>query len=166
MSTFLAIDFETANYYRDSACAVGLTLVQDDRVVRSEQHLIRPPSRWFTFTYIHNLTWDDVAAAPTFEELWPVLGKQLSAADYLVAHNASFDNSVLKACCGAYNLERPNTPFLCTVQLARSQWGIYPTKLPDVCDHLDISLNHHDAGSDAAACAQIVIEAQRLGWSP
>jgi len=30
---FLALDFETANYYRDSACALGLVRVEDDKIV-------------------------------------------------------------------------------------------------------------------------------------
>ena len=29
---FAAIDFETANYARDSACAVGITIVQAGRI--------------------------------------------------------------------------------------------------------------------------------------
>jgi DNA polymerase-3 subunit epsilon len=165
MSTFLAIDFETANYYRDSACAVGLTLVRGGRVIKSEQYLIRPPSRWFTFTYIHNLTWEDVCAAPTFDQVWPAFHAKLTEVDFVAAHNASFDRGVLEACCGRYGLESPETPFVCTVQVARAQWGIFPTKLPDVCRHLDIPLDHHNAGSDAEACARIVLEAQRHGWA-
>ena len=30
---FLALDFETANYYRDSACALGLARVENDKIV-------------------------------------------------------------------------------------------------------------------------------------
>ena len=42
--------------------------------------------------------------------------------------------------------------------------SIFPTKLPDVCGHLDIPLNHHDAGSDSLACAKIVVAAEGEGW--
>jgi DNA polymerase-3 subunit epsilon len=42
-------------------------------------------------------------------------------------------------------------------------WGIYPTKLPNVCRHLGISLNHHEASSDAEACARIMIRALEEG---
>jgi DNA polymerase-3 subunit epsilon len=54
-------------------------------------------------------------------------------------------------------------PYFCTVQLARQNWNIRPTKLPDVCRHLNLSLNHHDALSDAEACANIVLAAIRDG---
>ena len=39
-------------------------------------------------------------------------------------YNASFDRSVLLACCARYRLRAPRTPFTCTVQLARAKWGI------------------------------------------
>jgi DNA polymerase-3 subunit epsilon len=53
----------------------------------------------------------------------------------------------------------PDIPFRCSMVTARRTWGIYPTKLPDVCRHLRISLNHHDASSDAEACARIMMRA-------
>lgn len=164
MTTFAAIDFETANYSADSACAVGLVIVKDHRIVRREHHLIRPPDRWFAFTHIHGLTWDDVRDAPTFAELWPVLRELTAGADFLAAHNASFDRRVLDSCCRTYDLCQPSQPFVCTVKVARTIWGVYPTKLPDVCRHLNIPLNHHQADSDAEACARIVIAARKAGW--
>ncbi len=65
MSNFVAIDFETANHSRTSACAVGLVHVQDGKIIAEETLLIRPPQRQFVFTYIHGLTWDDVKDEPT-----------------------------------------------------------------------------------------------------
>ena len=56
MATFTAIDFETANYSRDSACAVGVVVVTRRRIVERKRILIRPPSREFTFTWLHGLT--------------------------------------------------------------------------------------------------------------
>jgi DNA polymerase-3 subunit epsilon len=66
---------------------------------------------------------------------------------------------VLRACCEAAGLAMPATPFLCTVKLARQTWQLHPTKLPDVCRHLNIVLTHHHAASDAEACARIVLAA-------
>ena len=53
---------------------------------------------------------------------------------------------------------------MCTVRLARSQWGITPTKLNNVCEALNIPLNHHEALSDARASAKIVMIAESEGW--
>ncbi len=157
MTTFVALDFETADRYRDSACSIGLVRVVQGQVVDKAHYLIRPPRRLFEFTHIHGITWGMVANQPDFAELWPTLTDMLAGADFLVAHNASFDRSVLNACCQAYGIEPPVAEFVCTVKLARQTWNIRPTKLPNVCDYLGIPLNHHDALSDAEACAQIAI---------
>jgi DNA polymerase-3 subunit epsilon len=156
---FVAIDFETANYAQNSACSIGLVKVNDGKIVDKAMHLIRPPSKEFVFTYVHGLTWRDVADADDFGKLWPEIESLLDGAEFLVAHNAPFDRGVLHACCEHYGLSRPSLPFRCTVQLARQTWSVFPTKLPDVCRYLSIPLNHHEALSDALACAQIVIAA-------
>jgi DNA polymerase III subunit epsilon len=165
VTRFAAIDFETANFSRDSACAIGVVIVENGRVVDTMSDLIRPPARWFHFTDIHGITWEDVENAPTFDTVWKEIERQLPRVKFMAAHNAPFDQGVLAACCDLYNLPVPAQPFVCTVTLAPAQWGIYPTKLPNVCKELRISLKHHDAASDAEACARIVIAAQSKGWA-
>jgi len=164
MNKFAAIDFETANNSRDSACSIGVVVVEDGIIVEHFHELIRPPTRHFLFTHIHGLTWNDVKDAPKFDEVWSSIKSELTGINFLAAHNAPFDQGVLLSCCSTYGIRRPSYPFVCTVGLARSHWNIYPTKLPNVCDRLGIDLNHHDAGSDAEACARIVIAAQEDGW--
>lgn len=166
LSTFVAIDFETATRRLDSACAVGLAACCEAQVVLSRSYMIRPPRRRFTFTRLHGIAWDDVRDAPTFEELWPALRGWIDRATFIAAHNAAFDRSVLLACCQRYGLRLPRRVFICTVALARSQWSLHPTNLSEVCRRLRIPLRHHDARSDAAACARIVLAAESNGWRP
>lgn len=163
MNSFVAIDFETANPQRGSACAVGLAKARNGEIETVQSFLIRPPSSWFALTHVHGLRWEDVRNAPTFGELWPTLLPWFDGAELIAAHNASFDRSVLRACCRMYGICSPRLPFTCTVELARSQWRIYPTRLPDVCRQLGVSLRHHDPGSDAEACARIVLAAEAEG---
>ena len=158
---FVAIDFETANYQPDSACAVGLVKVAGGEIVDKAVHLIRPPTKQFVFTYVHGLTWKDVANSEDFGALWPKLAPLLAGATFFAAHNASFDRSVLRACCASHGLRAPSLPFRCTVQISRRAWNIRPTKLSDVCKKLEIPLNHHEALSDAMACAKIVLVAAK-----
>lgn len=158
---FVALDFETANHYRNSACAIALVRVVRGHITRRASHLIRPPFRRFDFTHLHGLTWRDVRDAPTFAELWPQLLHLLDGVQLVAAHNAGFDRGVLRACCEWYGMSTPAVPFTCTVQLARRVWGLRPTKLPDVARHLGLRLDHHDPLSDAEACARIMIAATK-----
>lgn len=157
--TFVALDFETADHGRDSACQIAAIRVEDGAIVARAVHYVRPPRSTFFFTDIHGITWKQVAREPTFAELWPRVAPIFDGAAFIAAHNASFDRSVLNACCAAARMPAPAPPFLCTVKLARSAWSLNPAKLPDVCRHLGIPLRHHDAASDAEACARIVLAA-------
>jgi DNA polymerase III subunit epsilon len=57
----------------------------------------------------------------------------------------------------------PEARYVCTVKLARRVWDIRPTSLSNVCGYLGLPLKHHEALSDAEACAGIVIAARRSG---
>jgi DNA polymerase-3 subunit epsilon len=160
---FAAIDFETADYGRDSACAVALVVAEEGGIVCKEYALIRPPRKEFVFSYLHGITWHDVKDKPVFGEVWKKIRKQFAGIDFVAAHNASFDRGVLHACCDNFGIRPPATEYLCTMKLSRRVWGIRPTKLSDVCKHLCIPLQHHDAASDALACAKIVLEASEKG---
>lgn len=154
--SFVAIDFETANSSRDSACSVAIIRVESLEIVSRSYRLIKPPSPHFMFTDIHGITWSDVRSEPTFKELWPELRPLFDGISFIAAHNASFDSSVMKACCSTYGLVPPATPYLCTVKLARQTWQLNPANLPSVCSYLGLRLEHHNALSDAEACANIV----------
>lgn len=157
--TFAAIDFETADHHPDSACAVSIVRVEGSEIASQVTRLIRPPRSAFEFTHIHGISWSDVRNEPAFGEVWPALVPLLEGVSFLAAHNAAFDRGVLQACCSAAEVPVPLVPFRCTVQIARKAWNLRPTRLPDVCAHLGISLNHHDPASDAEACARIVLAA-------
>jgi DNA polymerase-3 subunit epsilon len=161
--TFVAIDFETADYRSDSACAIGMVRVDRGTIVATESRLIRPPRSWIQFTHIHGITWKDVAGQPCFADLWPELEPFLDGADYLVAHNAGFDRGVLRACCAAAGWEPPGHPYVCSLRLARRAWQLPGYSLSAVCGHLKIPLRHHDALSDALGAAKIVLAAQAAG---
>ena len=162
MSTFVAIDFETADPGADSACAVALVRVEGWEVVAKAVRLIRPPRRWIQFSYIHGIEWQHVADQPPFGDVWPQLMPLLDGADQLVAHNAPFDRDVLRACCEAagpgnadgavslYRARSPGGPGTCGRRTCRP-----------CCRFLNIPLNHHDPLSDAEAAARIVIAARK-----
>jgi DNA polymerase III subunit epsilon len=153
----VALDFETATTQADSACAIGMAVIQDHKLVQQQSYLIRPPRRTFEFSYLHGITWNDVKASPTFPELIPEINQLIADADYIAAHNAGFDRKVLHTCYGAAGFQPPKNPFVCTVKIARRTWKMRENSLDVVCDRLHIPLNHHDHTSDALACARIVL---------
>lgn len=160
-TSFAAIDFETADHQRDSACSVAVVRIENGRIVDQLHTLLRPPRKEFVFTYLHGITWAMVRRAPTFGDAWPNLLKLLTGVELVAAHNASFDRGVLRSCAERAGLIIPDLRFECTVRLAREVLGIYPATLENVCRKLRIPLNkHHDALCDASASARIVLAAR------
>jgi DNA polymerase-3 subunit epsilon len=132
-------------------------LVEGGRVLRQEVRLIKPPRpmAWHN-TRVHGLTDAMVAGAPRFAEVWLELLPLLEGVECLVAHNAPFDRSVLTNCCAAARLEAPRLRWEDTVTLAKRAWPDLPRHKLDVCcEHLGITLQHHEALSDALACAEV-----------
>ena len=162
-STFVAIDFETADHSPDSACALGLIRVSGIRIVKRKYFLIRPPRRSFFFTPVHGICWEHVQRQPTFEVLWPRIRELFLGADFIASHNVSFDRRVLESCCQAAKIETLDLRYVCTMKLARRVWDIRPTGLSIVSRYLGMPVIHHDALSDAEACAGIVVAALRSG---
>lgn len=121
---FIAFDFETANQYRTSACSLGIAIVKNNIVTECKEWLIRPfPFEFSPFnTAIHGITADDVESAPTFQQLWPEICPYFEN-QTVVAHNASFDFSVLRRTLEHYQIPVPNLKILCTYRIAQS---LYP----------------------------------------
>ncbi|MCJ2051408.1 3'-5' exonuclease [Methylobacterium sp. J-070] len=161
--TVLALDFETANERRDSACAVGLAWIADGRVVRRESHLIRPPEMRFSpgNIRVHGILPANVADEPDFGTVMAPYLEDLRRG-LILAHNASFDIGVLRAGLARAGLPVPDLAYLCTVQVARR---VFPAPegcgLGKVARRLGIRFEHHDAGEDAFACAEIALAAMR-----
>ncbi|MCL2647205.1 MAG: exonuclease domain-containing protein [Phycisphaerales bacterium] len=156
---FTAIDFETANSYRGSACAVGLAVVKDGQIVGRFHSLIRPVPCKFDLknVSIHGITEKDVADAPTFVELWPTLQSRIFGP--LVAHNALFDMGVLQCACDDGKIEYPKVECFCTMDLSRLAWPEQPKHALDhIAEMLGISFKHHHAEEDAMVCSLIAID--------
>ncbi len=167
--TFVAFDFETADFGADSACSMALVKFEGGEVAERRHWLIRPPRSSFRFTHIHGIRWADVSHAPDFRAVWLEARPLLRGADYLAAHNASFDRRVLLASAARTGLAPRLPPFLCTLKLARHLWSLASYRLPDVAAHLRLpTFRHHDALADAQACAGIVRAAAtqaRAAWT-
>jgi DNA polymerase-3 subunit epsilon len=157
--SFAAIDFETANRNSNSACSLGMVVVAKGEIVREKEVRICPPSSIFEFTHIHGLTWAMVRDSPGFKDAWEEIREFIQGVEFFAAHNASFDRRVLHTLCRENHIEIPGQKFLCTLAISRKVLKIFPSNLAEVCSRLDIPLHHHQALSDARACANIVLQA-------
>lgn len=162
---FVAVDVETANHKRGSICCIGVAEVAAGEVVRVEQWLTAPPPSLSTFNGInigiHGIRPGDVVDAPSFSErfsqLLDVVGDRL-----VLAHNASFESSAFNEACRESGLPSPTWDLACSMHLAKAILPASSYKLDHLCRTLDIDLNHHQAGSDAEACARLTIHLARI----
>lgn len=162
MRTF-AIDFETANAKRASACALGVVELLGLELAFPQDYLIRPKDMVFQGINIgvHGIHPEDVAEEPEFPEIWRQ-AMPSSEPMTLLAHNAAFDMSVLRDSLALYGMKAPAVSYLCTVAVAQKVWPhLRDHKLPTVSEFLAITLDHHQAGSDAVACGKIAIAAMQ-----
>ena len=157
---FTAIDFETANAKRVSACSIGMARVREGKIVDTFYELIRPEVMDFNYinVSIHGITAEMVKDAPTFLELYPEICEFIDG-DVLVAHNVSFEQSVINQVLTQGGMELPDFDYLCTLYMSKVN---YPRrlgyKLDDVCkDLLGKKVNHHNALEDAVACAELAV---------
>ncbi len=154
---YIAIDFETANNNRISACAIGLTFVKNNTIVFSKKYFINPPEteRFKKFhTGIHGIVKDDVANSMSFGELWNYEFSKYFNNNLIVFHNASMELAILKNLFKYYSIEPYNISYLDTMLLA-GKLG-YSTRLVDLANKFNIEIkNHHDPESDSEMCALI-----------
>lgn len=156
LNNFTSIDFETFTAERSSACAIGLVKVKNGQIVHKFYSLINPipDTREYNNSAINGISRDMVDAAPTFQDLWPIISNIIGN-DVLVAHNAEFDHSVWHELHKYYKCIDPDLHrFLCTYKMT-------DLSLEDACAKFGIVMGcHHDALDDAIACANIMLAAQ------
>ena len=154
--TIIALDFETANPKRSSACALGLVVFDHNRIRYEWSTLINPEQEFSGINIgIHGIRPDDVANAPTVKrlvrELWPVMDGATFAS------HSSFDVGVVNAISQTAGVRPPNSFWLDSCEIARNLWTNLPNhKLNTVCAHLKFEFRHHDALDDARACCHIL----------
>lgn len=154
---FTAIDFETATGYHP--CSVGIVTVQNGIIVDEFVTLIKPPKNEYNpFTIrVHGIYPKDTVNSKSFAQVYPEIEKRLKNT-VVVAHNESFDRNVLMKSMLLHGLNYEDLNIApkweCTVKIYKAK-GLKPTKLSDCCREMKIQLNHHEALSDARACAKL-----------
>lgn len=162
---YIAFDVETPNGANDRMSAIGVSIVEQGRIVEEFTTLVNPETHFNYFNVLlTGITPEAVCTAPTFPQLWHRL-KPLLSDGLLLAHNAPFDMGVLGKCLRAYSIEwKPLADYACTCRMSRACFpSLENHRLNTVCKYLDISLSHHQALSDSRACAEIFCACREKG---
>jgi len=165
MINFVAIDFETAD--PTHPCSLGIAVVEDSKITLVKQWLIKPacyPYFHFYSQKIHGIKKEDVEFQPEFDGLWPQI-KPYIENQIIVAHNAHFDVGILRKTLIHYKIPIPRFTSFCSYTTARIAWkDSKKASLDFLCEQEGIEFEHHNADSDAYACAKLFLrELEILG---
>jgi len=159
---FFALDVETATNDRGSICQIGVACVRPDNSIVTWVNYVDPQVDHWVYTYLHGISARTVQGAPTFAQLLPVL--KVALAGTTVYQHSGFDRSAVAAACGNSNLPIPAWDWQDSVHVARTTWpellGNGGHGLASLKQHLGLVFDHHDAGEDARAAAEVVLRAE------
>lgn len=160
---FVALDVETSCGASSSICQIGLGCVRPDNSVLTYATYVNPEQRFDPFNIrLHGIDPETVADAPTFPEVWARLLPFLNP-HHLIQHS-NFDKTAIAAACAAYRLPRPDLSWSDSVKIARKAWPEFRGQgghgLAHLKERLGLEFQHHDAGEDARAAAQVVLQAE------
>lgn len=172
----IGIDVETACPVHGAICSIGVAVVLAGEVLREQHWYVDPGTRFDPrFIDIHGITPAMIEGKPKLGEAWSDIHRFIEdsieqtrqprlfadmgggmsddgPSALFVAHNAQFDRMQIERALGA------PLPFrlACTVAMSRRAFPrLERHNLKTVSAHLRIDLKHHDALSDARACALI-----------
>ncbi len=163
--TYIIFDIETTGLspQKEAITEIGAVKLMDGEVVDTFSKLVNPnqsiPPK---ITEITGITDDMVKDAPSIEQILPLF-LEFCGKNPVVAHNASFDVSFIKA--AAERLETAfDNPVIDTVQLSKE---LFPDEdkhnLEAVCRRMEVSLtNHHRALDDAKATAKAFVKMRQI----
>ncbi|MCE8526986.1 exonuclease [Ruegeria pomeroyi] len=160
---FFALDVETAHHDRGSICQIGVACVRYDNSIETWKTLVNPRTRHWVFSGLHGIDAKMVQGAPTIDTVLKVLDPFLMGRT--VYQHSGFDRSAIRAACLTLGRDEPAWYWQNSVSIARHAWPELKEKggfgLASLKKHLGLSFEHHDAGEDARAAAQVVLMAKR-----
>ncbi|MDB6177920.1 exonuclease domain-containing protein [Paracoccus sp. Z330] len=164
---FVAVDVETANENSHSICQIGLALVDHDNTIRTYSCFVNPRENFARFNIdLHGINHRKVAGAPAFPEIFGTLSDFLNR--HILIQHSTFDRGAFNGACDLAAIEKIKSQWIDSVQIARRAWPEFKGNgghgLANLKNELRLDFDHHDAGEDARAAAQVVLLAEeRLG---
>lgn len=161
---YTIIDFETTKSI-DGLRAVEVAIVRadGDGAVSSTSLLLNPGCRIDAFSQsVHGIDDSMVRGQPRFADVWPDLLPLLNG-QLLIAHNASFDASVLTAELQRHRTAAPRVEWLCSCRMAKRLWpALGCHKLGHLAREFGLQgTNSHRAEDDALLTQALVAHGLR-----
>ncbi len=156
MKSFTAVDFETANSNRNSACAIGIVTVENGEIVDEFSALIQPPNNeyaWYNTHRVHGIGAEHTKNVPFFDGVYPEIKKRLYGRT-IVAHDERFDREVMRNTMADFGIDYSD---LNVADKWECTFKLYGKSLNKCCEANDIELDHHNALSDARGCALLYL---------
>lgn len=155
---YIAFDVETPNHLNNRMSAIGITVIDGGIITNEYYSLINPETYFDNFnTALTGINEEAVENEPNFATVWEKI-EPIMSSGILVAHYAPFDMKVLKNCLNDYCIDwNEDAKYLCTVNIGKKVLPKMQHNLNKLCDYYNIGLNHHHAGSDSRACAEILL---------
>jgi len=161
MAGYTVVDVETTGLFpqaHDRIVEIAVVYVSDLGRVEGEWSTLVNPGRDVGPTRIHGITARDVAHAPHFTEIAPLIVRSV-AGRTLVAHNAAFDAGFLASelSRAGVPVQRLPLPSLCTMSWSTHFVSAPSRRLVDCCAACGVALDHaHSALADARATAELL----------
>lgn len=160
------VDLETTGFSPgpDRAIEIGIVMVDPSGSITDEWSTLLHPGRDVGPTWVHGVTDEMVAGAPTFGDVAAEILDRFEGA-LIVAHNADFDGGFLTHEFSVAGLATPPLPAACTLQIARwSGLGLPNYRLATCCEAFGLTnAGAHSALGDARVTAELAV---RLLASP
>ena len=158
---FVAFDLETTGLSprTDKIIEIGAVLMQGGKELDRFQTFVDPGCKLKTETTdITGITDDMLKGAPTLENAFPKF-LEFVGDRVLVAHNADFDTSFIRAACEELNYPYKFTSADTLVLSQNLMPNLNRFKLDIVADALSLpEFNHHRAADDAVICGLIMVK--------
>lgn len=158
MSSFVVIDFETANPSRSSICQIGMVKYVDCLPVNTFGTYVNPEEEFSIYNInVHGITQDIVKDAPKFNEIYPDIIDFIG--DNIILSHSLFDSQCMKKVIEKYELFNIENTWIDAIELLKRtlpQFADTGYKLQSLAQQFSLETKAHDALNDAYICGLIV----------
>ena len=109
--TYAILSVQMASRSAKSICQIAVSGVKDGKSEGTIVSYIKPPTKSFTFTEYHGITWDKVKNSPTLGEMWDKIAPLLEGKKVFV-YDTERTQKWLEKSLENYKLPAPNCEYI------------------------------------------------------